>query len=66
MHMPLRVTRLVLGSLFVITKVLLKLKNLPDEDRKHLQTAHDSLVYEINALHKADEIVKGLGLDGPH
>jgi RNA polymerase-interacting CarD/CdnL/TRCF family regulator len=52
--MPPRVAKLVLGTLYIIVKTLLKLKQLPDEDRQALTAAEEHLALEIVACAKAE------------
>lgn len=58
--MPPRVAKLVLGTLYVIVKTLLKLKQLPAEDRHALGLAEESLAVEIVACAKAERMAERL------
>ncbi len=55
--MPRYTTKLVLGTLLILVRVVLKLKQLPEEDRVQLRKAESELEKEIVACQTAEEVV---------
>lgn len=58
--MPLRVAKVIVASLYLVTNTLLKLKALPDQDRKDLSNARDELraaLREIEGVEKGARVL---------
>ena len=54
MGVPVKVIKLILGTLYALVHAMLKIKNLPEAERQQLEVARDSLCKEILAFDRAE------------